>query len=304
MFRHAWRGARRSPQRLVVDEPGFELPADAGDERGRGEHALVTPAPLSCSPCSVSAPPRSACTTARAPRAARAGDRRDPSPRTRLRRHASRADRARVSNRVGGGLTAHTCSSRPDASRWARAPSGPNRVSTAYAGSRAKSPRVCRPSRTSRCAKSAPCSIIGASAVTGQPARNAADPPGSTTRGVSTARRAAKRAANAPSATPRCASVMPASAIAASTRAASPASLPAQRVTVHGSERERPGRSALMPRGDRPGRLSSRTRSAAVDRPRRRRGPRSGPAPRAGAAPRRRPRRAPRRTRRAPPARE
>ncbi|PSK54424.1 hypothetical protein B0E53_07091 [Micromonospora sp. MH33] len=94
---------------------------------------------------------------------------------------------------AGGCRTASGRWSRPAASRWASAPSKPNRASTSPAGSAAKSPRVRTPSRRSRSVR-----VGRPSASTGRPARNSGVPPGGTIRPS----RAASPAAKTPSAMP------------------------------------------------------------------------------------------------------
>ncbi|HWN01317.1 MAG TPA: hypothetical protein VNO54_30060 [Streptosporangiaceae bacterium] len=99
---------------------------------------------------------------------------------------------------AGGGRVASGRQSRPRASRWAPSPASPNLLATSRTGSAAKSPIVRKPSRTSSAARSWPAGPRPARTLTGWAARNRAVPPG----GTVWPSRAARSAANSPSATP------------------------------------------------------------------------------------------------------
>jgi hypothetical protein len=98
----------------------------------------------------------------------------------------------------GGGRVASGRKSRPRASRWAPSPASPNLLATSRTGSAAKSPSVRKPSRTSSAARSFPAGSRPARTLTGWAARNRTVPPG----GTVWPSRAARSAANSPSATP------------------------------------------------------------------------------------------------------
>jgi hypothetical protein len=139
-----------------------------------------------------------------------------------------------------GGRTASGREPRPRASRCAASPAAPNLLATSSAGSAARSPSVRRPSRFSRLARSGPAGSWSARTFAGCPARtfagcrartltgcrarNSAVRPGGMTR-TGRAARAARCAANSPSATPTQDST-PRSASAAVIRPASSASPP------------------------------------------------------------------------------
>ena len=97
-----------------------------------------------------------------------------------------------------GGRAASGRESRPRASRCAPSPASPNRLATSRTGSAAKSPSVRRPSRFSSATRSWAARSWPARTLTGWAARNLAVPPG----GTFWPSRAARSAANSPSATP------------------------------------------------------------------------------------------------------
>jgi len=122
---------------------------------------------------------------------------------------------------AGGGRVASGRESRPRASRCAYSPAWPNLLATSRTGSAAKSPSVRKPSRTSSATRSWAAASWSARTLTGWAARNLAVPPG----GTAVPSRAARSAANSPSATPVLFST-PRSASVAVIRAASAISPP------------------------------------------------------------------------------
>jgi hypothetical protein len=206
------RTRRSGASRSVAMPPGvFSSPGRAGChpsscQRTRSATAVAESSPSCRQSLLLSRPSAQqavTCTRTQAsPRAARPSCRNPASAlaanTTGSARGSGGSNRCVTDRSAGGGRVASGRESRPRASRCAYSPASPNLLATSRTGSAAKSPSVPRPSRFSRAVRSWADGSRSARTLTGRTARNLAVRPG----GTVVPSRAARSAANSPSATP------------------------------------------------------------------------------------------------------